>query len=138
MIAVTSIYMSPSKRHKKEQPLRWAIESLIEEPSYLEKSMFGCLACYMHWRLALLLSSGEEPWNGLLLPTDHQFQDSIRRDFHDVVQHPILKKWLYLPESTEDFESDAEEIVEAIKMNDLRFGVEPSERVSKRKKVEKG
>ena len=35
---------SPSKRRKKEQPLRWVIESMLEEPSYLEKYMFGCLA----------------------------------------------------------------------------------------------
>ena len=127
--------MPPSKRQKKEQPLRWVAESFLEEPSYLEKSMFGCLACYVHGRLALLLSSGEEPWNGLLIPTDYQFHDSIQHDYQDVVQHPVLKKWLYLPESTEDFESDAQEIVEAIRLNDPRFGVEPTEKVSKRKKI---
>jgi hypothetical protein len=129
--------MSPAKRQKKEQPLRWVIEPLMDEPSYLEKSMFGCLACYVHGRLALLLTSGEEPWNGLLIPTDYQFHDSIRRDYKDVVQHPVLKKWLYLPESTEDFESDAQEIVEAVRMNDPRFGVEPTEKVAKRKRSNK-
>ena len=127
--------MSPAKRQKKEQSLRWVIEPFLEEPSYLEKSMFGCLACYVNGRLSMLLSSGEEPWNGLLIPTDFQFHDSIRRDYHDVVQHPVLKKWLYLPESTEDFESTADEIVEAIRMNDPRFGVEPAEKVLKRKKI---
>ena len=85
--------------------------------------MFGCLAVYLHGRQ----SSGEEPWNGLLVPTAHQFHDSIRRDYHDIVQHPVLKKWLYLPESTEDFETDAQEIVEAIKMND-RSGWNPRKR----------
>ena len=109
----------------------------MDEPSYFEKSMFGCLACYVHGRLALLLTSGEEPWNGLLIPTDHQFHDSIRRDYKDMVQHSILKKWLYLPESTEDFESDAQEMVEAIRMNDPRFGVEPTERVAKRQRSNK-
>jgi hypothetical protein len=123
-------------RHKKKvQPLRWVIESLEEERSYLEKSMFGCLAVYLHGRLSLLLTSGEEPWNGLLIPTDHQFHDSIRRDYQNVFQHPVLKKWLYLPEASEDFESDAQEIVEAIRMNDPRFGVEPKEKIPKRKKI---
>ena len=56
--------MSSPKRRKKEQPLHWVIEPLMDEPSFLEKSMFGCLACYLHGRLALLLASGEEPWNG--------------------------------------------------------------------------
>jgi len=126
---------SPSKHRKKEQPLRWVIEPLEEERSYLEKSMFGCLAVYLHGRLSLLLSSGEEPWNGLLIPTDHQFHDSIRRDYQDIVQHPVLKKWLYLPESVEDFETSAQEIVEAIRINDPKFGVEPKEKVPKRKKI---
>ena len=97
--------------------------------------MFGCLAVYLHGRLSLLLSSGEEPWNGLLIPTDHQFHDSIRRDYQDIVQHPVLKKWLYLPESVEDFETSAQEIVEAIRINDPKFGVEPKEKVPKRKKI---
>ena len=97
--------------------------------------MFGCLAVYIHGRLSLLLASGEEPWNGLLIPTDHQFHDSIRQEYQNVIQHPVLKKWLYLPEASEDFESDAQEIVEVIRMNDPRFGVEPKERVLKRKKT---
>ena len=124
-----------TRHKKKEQPLRWVIESLEDERSYLEKSMFGCLAVYIHGRLSLLLASGEEPWNGLLIPTDHQFHDSIRQEYQNVIQHPVLKKWLYLPEASEDFESDAQEIVEVIRMNDPRFGVEPKERVLKRKKT---
>ncbi len=42
--------------------------------------------------------------------------------------------WRYLPEATEDFETVAQDIVEAVKMNDQRFGVEPKERIRKRKK----
>lgn len=125
---------SSSKKKKKQYPLHWIVESLMEEPSYLEKPMFGCLAVYVHGRLSLLLTSGEEPWNGLLIPTEHQFHESIRQDFSNVVQHPILKKWLYLPEASDDFESISSEIVEIIRMNDQRFGVEPRERVKKRPK----
>ncbi len=126
----------PSTRKKtkkpKTHPLLWVVESLMEEPSYLEKPMFGCLSIYLHGRLMLALTSGEEPWNGLLIPTEHQFHDAIVKEFSDVVQHSVLKKWLYLPEATEDFESVASDIVEAVRMNDQRFGVEPKERVSKR------
>ncbi|MFZ3138783.1 MAG: hypothetical protein WA126_15485 [Thermodesulfovibrionales bacterium] len=56
------------------------------------------------------------------------------KEFRDVVQHSVLKKWLYLPEATEDFETVASDIVEAVRMNDQRFGVEPKERVSRKKK----
>jgi len=107
----------------------------MDEPSYIERSMFGCLACYLHGRLTLLLSSGAEPWNGLLIPTDHKFHESILAEYRNVIQHPVLKKWLYLPEATEDFESDAQEIVEAISINDERFGVEPKEKAPKKKRA---
>jgi len=81
-----------------------------------------------------LLTSGAEPWNGLLIPTDHQFHESIRKDFKTVKQHPVLKKWLYLPEASEDFETMASDVVEAIRMNDQRFGVEPKEQVKRKSK----
>jgi hypothetical protein len=119
---------------KKQYRNLWLAESIMEQPSYLEKSMFGCLAIYLHGRMMLLLSEGEEPWNGLLIPTEHQFHDSIRDEFKDVVQHPVLKKWLYLPEDIEDFESAAADIVNVIEMNDPRFGVEPRERKPRKKK----
>ena len=48
----------------------------------------------------------------------------------------MLKKWLYLPETYEDFESVANDIVEQVLIDDQRFGVEPKERNSgKRKKT---
>jgi hypothetical protein len=125
---------SSGKKIKKQHPLLWVVESLMEEPSYLEKPMFGCLAIYLHGRLMLVLASGEEPWNGLLIPTEHQFHDAILKEFSDIVQHSVLKKWLYLPEATEDFETVASDIVEAVRMNEQRFGVEPKERVSRRKR----
>jgi len=124
---------SPKKK-KPQNHLHWVVESLMEEPSYLEKSMFGCLAIYLYGRLMLVICSGEEPWNGLLIATDHEFHDSIRDDFDYVVQHPVLKKWLYLPEASEDFESGSSEIVEAIRIGDQRFGVEPKERKSRKRK----
>jgi hypothetical protein len=126
---------SSSKKKKKHNPLQWVVEPLTDEPSYIEKPMFGCQACYLHGRLVLALTSGTEPWNGLLIPTDHQFHDSIRKDFRTVLQHPVLKKWLYLPEASEDFESIACNIVEAIRMNDQRFGVEPKEKTQGKRKV---
>src|SRR4030066_2525388 len=93
---------SSRKRIRKQHSLLLVVESLMEEPSYLEKPMFGCLAIYLHGRLMLVLASGEEHWDGLLIPTEHQFHDAILKEFRDVVQHSVLKKWLYLPEATEE------------------------------------
>ncbi len=126
--------MATLRKKTKTHRLQWLVEPVMEEPSYLQRSMFGCQACYLHGRLVLALTSGEEPWNGLLIPTEHQFHEPIRKQFKDVQQHPVLKKWLYLSEATEDFETVASDIVEAIKLNDHRFGVEPQEKIRGKKK----
>ena len=125
------------KRKTRQHPLHWLIEPLTEEVSYIEKPMFGCQACYLHGRLKLVLASKKKPWNGLLIPTEKEFHDSIRKNFKGVIQHPILKKWLYLPETYEDFESVANDIVEQVLMDDQRFGVEPKERTSRKRKKTK-
>ena len=121
-----------TKKPKKQYRLQWVVEPIMEEASYIERQMFGCLAVYLHGRMVLLMSEGEEPWNGLLIPTEHEHHKSILNEFSDIVQHPVLKKWLYLPENIEDFESVASEIVRAIEINDSRFGVEPKERKSRK------
>jgi hypothetical protein len=74
-----------------------------------------------------LLASGTKPRNGLLIPTDHQSHDSIRKDFKTIRQHPVLKEWLYLPEASEDSETVAFDIVEVIRMNAQRSGIESKE-----------
>ena len=125
--------MASFKKKKPQNPLLWVVEPLMDEPSYIDKAMFGCRGIYLHGRLMLVLCSGDEPWNGLLIATDHEFHDSIRNDFDYVLQHPVLKKWLYLAEASEDFESVAMDIVDAIRIGDQRFGVEPKER--KRRKL---
>lgn len=102
---------------------------MAEEPSYIEKAMFGCRGCYLHGRLVLVLAArGKEPWNGLLVPTEKKHHDSLRRNHKSLVIHPILKKWLYLPESDEDFEQSARNLVESILADDPRIGVEPKEK----------
>ena len=125
---------SKSKKNKPpKDPLLWVVEPIMEEPSYIDKAMFGCRGIYLHGRLMLVLCSRKEPWNGLMIATDNAAHDSIRQEFETVVQHPVIRKWLYLPENSEDFETMSSEIVEAIRINDQRFGVEPKERKRRKK-----
>ena len=126
--------MTSSRKKAKLNPLLWVVESLQDEPSYLDRAWFGCRAVYLHGLMVLVLCAGEEPWNGLLIPTHHRFHDDIINDCRGVVRHPVLKKWLYLPEASEDFEADSMDIVERIRNGDHRIGVEPKER--KRRKRE--
>ncbi|MBA4372742.1 MAG: hypothetical protein C0402_07735 [Thermodesulfovibrio sp.] len=123
-----------AQKKPKHQTLRWILEPLLDQPDYLERPMFGCLAAYLHGRLVLVLASGEEPWNGILIPTEREFHPAIQGEFSAAAEHPVLKKWLYLSESLEDFESVAADIVEAVLRNDPRFGVEPGARSSRKKK----
>lgn len=50
--------------------------------------------------------------------------------FHSVVEPP-LGKWLYLPESGDDFEDATHALVECIVTNDPRIGVEPKSNPAK-------
>lgn len=78
---------------RRDHPLQWVVEPLAEEPSFIEKAMFGCKGCYLHGRLVLVLAArGKEPWNGLLVPTERRHHPSLRRDHKSVagLSHNIV------------------------------------------------
>jgi hypothetical protein len=120
------------EREFKQHPLHWVVESLWDEVSYLEKSMFGCRGCYLHGRLVLVLAyRDEEPWRGLLVPTEKAFHKSLLQGFPGLVVHPVLGKWLYLQEASEEFEETAQRLVDGISRDDPRIGVVPKPRKRK-------
>ncbi len=118
----------PEARIFKPHPLRWVVEPLEQEPSYLEKAMFGARGCYLHGRLVLVLAARKEPWKGLLVPTDRRHHASLMDEFPCLTVHTILGKWLYLSEDTEDFEEAASRLVDLIAEEDPRIGVLPKPR----------
>ncbi len=111
---------------------------MMNEPSYGEKAMFGARACYLYDRLMLLLCSrGEEPWEGLLVPTEKEHQPALLREMPALVVHPVIGKWLYLREEIEGFEDTALNLVDLIMRADPRLGVEskPKKSRTSRKKL---
>ena len=99
----------------------------MDHPTLIEKRMFGSDALYLHGRLKLVLTAGgDEPWNGVLIPTCKEFQKSLIEEFPELVPHSVLGKWLYLAEDSESFEKTADKIVSLILRDDQRIGVEPS------------
>jgi hypothetical protein len=96
--------------------------------------MFGCEACYVDGRLVLVLADTEEPWNGLLVPTEREHQPKLRAQYPALSPHPILPKWLYLPAELDQFETVAQAIVRSICMGNELIGVIPSEKRKRRKK----
>jgi hypothetical protein len=108
-------------------PLQWVVEPLMEQPSYLQRAMFGCLGCYLHGRLMLVLAARRAaPWQGLLVPTARAHHAELLQEEGALIVHPVLAKWLYLPESSDAFEEAAQRLVAWILADDSRLGVEPS------------
>lgn len=124
----------PVKRKPNE--LRWLLEPLEGAAGFIEKPMFGCLACYLHGRLMLVLADGDEPWRGVLLPTEREHHSALMERFTGLVSHPVLGKWLYLSMADEEFETTAQSLVEAVLDADPMIGVIPSAKTKRRPKNE--
>ena len=103
----------------------WLIEPFLECESFIPKRMFGCLACYLHGKLMLVLADSEEPWNGVLVATDKEKHSALKKEFKSLEKHPILGKWLYIPGDDEDFENTVNKLVKYCLENDQRLGVMP-------------
>lgn len=113
---------------KPEHPLQWLAEPLADEPSFVLKSWFGGRTIMLHGMHQLFLTTQGEPWQGVLVCTFHEHQQSLLSEFPALGQHPVLKKWLYLPESSEAFEDNARRLVRLVKQRDPRLGIPPSAR----------
>ena len=116
-------------------PLAWVIEPLEAEPTLVLRPMFGGKAVYLHGRFVLYLAMKQEPWRGLLVPTLREHQPALRAERPALAPHPILGKWLYLPESAPSFEADAAWLVARLRRRDPRIGIEPG---GKRRKSAQG
>jgi len=119
---------------KPEHPLAWLAEPLASEPTFELKSWFGGRTIMVHGKHQLFLTCQSEPWQGVLVCTFHEHQESLRKEFPSLLQHPILRKWLYLPESAESFERDAKRLVKLVQAYDPRLGIAPSPRKKKKAK----
>jgi hypothetical protein len=123
------------RKAPREHPLAWLAEPVQMEPTFVLKSWFGGRSIMLRGKHQLFLTTQDEPWQGVLVCTFHEHQPSLLAEFPSLRQHPILKKWLYLPESAETFERDAKRLVQLARAGDPRLGVAPSPR--KKRKQEK-
>jgi len=117
---------------KRQHPFQWLLESVEAEPSFFQKPMFGCQAVYLFGKLVLVLATKEDPWNGLLVCTSREFHAALIDEYPGLHPHPVLGKWLYLPQAHDGFEETARQLVQQIVKNDPRIGVEPGVRRRKR------
>jgi hypothetical protein len=109
-------------------PHQWLWETLANEPSFVLRTMFGAKAVYLDGKLMLCFCAREEPWLGVLVATDKARQAALLADFPELKPHPILPKWLYLPESADTFERTAMRLVVLARRRDARIGIIPPPR----------
>lgn len=119
---------------KAEHPLQWLVEPLADAPSFVLKAWFGGRTVTLHGRHHLVLMTQGEPWQGVLVCTWHEQHASLRAEFPALVQHPVLGKWLYLPEAAPTFERDARRLVQCVKSGDPRLGILPAAKKKRRAK----
>ncbi|MFM1851762.1 MAG: hypothetical protein RIS54_1446 [Verrucomicrobiota bacterium] len=103
----------------------WLVEPLEREATLLVKAMFGGKAVYLDGRFVLYLADNEEPWRGVLVPMEREHHAALIADRPALAPHPILPKWLYLPESADSFEADAQWLIGRIRRRDPRVGIVP-------------
>lgn len=116
-------------------PLGWLFEPLEDNPGFVRKKLFGCEAAYLNGRLMLVLAAGEEPWNGILVPTAKENHAALQAQWKGLKAHTVLGKWLYLSQKHAAFEQVATAIVEQIRMRTPLIGVDPKPRKRKREKA---
>ncbi len=110
----------------------WLWEPLAGDPGFVLRAMFGAKAAYLDGKLMLCFSAGAEPWRGVLVCTEQAHHESLRAQFPVLAPHAILPKWLYLPESADEFEATAAALVRCARTRDARLGVLPKPRRRKR------
>ena len=119
-------------RIRKPHPYAWVWEPLEGEPTFALRAMFGAQAAYLDDKICLCFMAKDEPWRGVLVCTHREQHAALQAEFSALMPHVVLHKWLYLPESAEDFESVATQLVRLVQQRDARIGVLPA--VKKRKR----
>ncbi|MGO4762035.1 hypothetical protein AB4120_05790 [Cupriavidus sp. 2KB_3] len=105
--------------------LVWIFDAFERDPSYIRKRMFGSDAAYLDGNLCLIAADRDDPWNGLLVCTSQEHHAALIADMPALRPHPVLGKWLYVPQADPAFEESADWLVARVLERDARVGVEP-------------
>lgn len=113
---------------KKINSLQWVLDLLADDPTFEQRAMFSGQVGYVNGVLVACIMDREEPWSGLLIPTDRAHHGALVGEWPRLIPHPVLGKWLYLSQSEMEFEEVVLSIVDAVMKRDPRIGVEPGGR----------
>jgi hypothetical protein len=115
--------------------LLWIFDAFEADSTYLRKQMFGCDAAYLDGLLCLVAADREKPFNGLLVCTSHDRHAALVGELPALRSHPVLGKWLYVPQDDSAFEDTVEAVIALVLARDPRIGVEPKPRKRRTKSV---
>ena len=129
---------------KSPKELIWIESDILYRTDYLRKNMFGGFGYYLGQKIFMAIFENEgdfvfkdktynfEIWRGCLFPIEKEFHAKALQKFLFLFSHPVLKKWLYLPLNTENFDDCVIQILrDVIKPNSF-WGV-----IVKPKKLQK-
>jgi len=110
-------------------------EPLEANPTFVIRPMFGTKAVYLYGKIVLCFSTRKDPWHGVLVATERVHHDSLLTEFPTLSAHPILPKWLYVPDSSNRFEETVERLVQLVRNRDPRIGVIPRSKTKRPNKA---
>jgi hypothetical protein len=118
----------PSHRYK------WLWEPLMDDATFLLRPMFGSKSVYLESKMLFCFCTKGEPWRGVLVCTERSKHSALLAEFPGLVVHPIISKWLYLPEADDQFERTAQRLIQLARRRDSRIGVVPPPKKRKARK----
>lgn len=121
------------QRNAKSNSLLWILGPLERDAGYTHRKMFGADAAYLDGLLYLIVADRDDPWNGVMVCTSQERHAALLADIPDLLLHPVLGKWLYLPQSSESFESTAATLAALAVARDPRLGVTPKPKARRSK-----
>ena len=130
-------FESLSGRVVKAHRYQWLWEPLETDPGFVLRAMFGAKTVYLDGKLMAGFMAKEEPWRGMLVCTERVHHAALVAEFSELTPHPVLPKWLYLPESADSFERTATRLVELVRRRDPRIGIVPQPKKRSRRTVKK-
>ncbi len=120
-------------------------EELSDDDSFYFKKFFGGLSIYVYGKMVAFLC--EQPdkktfrgkkfkvavWDGCLIPSVREDHNQLLKLIKGTCVHPVISKWLYLPQKSEHFENSMIQLAELIQRKNKLIGIEPEIKIKKSK-----